>query len=189
MFKKQQTSPKPKLRLPSFLSELVGTLIFIIAITVIFDLVIPRSLVDGQSMEPTFQHNDRLVVSRINYLFDTPKRGDIIVFNAVVPQDSARGIMLIKRVIGKPGDTIEIRNQQVWLNGQYINEPYIYEACSVIKCQDNVWLLGEDEYFVMGDNRNHSNDSRSFDVVPYNYIIGQVIFRYWPLSSIGIIAE
>jgi len=181
--------PKPRLKSQSFVGEILSTLVFIVVVTVLFDLVIPRSLVDGQSMEPTFQHDDRLMISRVNYLFDDPKRGDIVVFNAVVPRDAEKGIMLIKRVIGIPGDTVEIRDQQVYLNDQFLDEHYILEACSQIKCYDGYWELGEAEYFVMGDNRNHSNDSRSFDAVPYDHIVGQVVFRYWPPTTIGFIAE
>jgi len=181
--------PKPKLTIPPMLKEIVSTLIFIIAVTVLFDLAIPRSLVDGQSMEPTFQDEDRLVVSRLNYLLDRPQQGDIVVFNAVDPDDAELGIMLIKRIIGIPGDTVEIRNQQVMINDVMIDEPYINEACSVFKCQDKTWELKDDEYFVMGDNRNHSNDSRSFDAVPLDHIIGQVVLRYWPLSSVGVITK
>ena len=189
MFNQSNKIPKPRLKMPSFFSELVGTIIFVVVVTVLFDLVIPRSLVDGQSMEPTFQHEDRLVISRVNYLVDKPHHGDVVVFNAVVPHDADRGIMLIKRIIGIPGDTIQIRDQQVWLNNDLLSEPYILEACSINKCQDGLWQLDAGEYFVMGDNRNHSNDSRSFDAVPYDHIVGQVIFRYWPPSSIGLIVD
>ena len=97
--------------------------------------------------------------------------------------------MLIKRIIGIPGDTVEIIDQTVWLNNQPLEEDYIYEACSIRKCSDDKWILAENDYFVMGDNRNHSNDSRAFDAVPYDHIIGQVIFRYWPPDSLGIIVE
>lgn len=181
--------PKPKLAVPTMLKEFVGTVIFVIAVTVLFDLAIPRSLVDGQSMEPTFQNEDRLVISRLNYLLDRPQQGDIVVFNAVDPQDAERGLMLIKRIIGTPGDLVEIRDQQVLINDVMIDESYINEACSVFKCQDETWLLGDDEYFVMGDNRNHSKDSRSFDAVPFDHIVGQVVLRYWPLSSVGVLTK
>ena len=180
---------KPNLATPSSIKEVVVTLVFVIAVTVLFDLAIPRSLVDGQSMEPTFHHDDRLVISRLNYLLDRPQHGDIVVFNAVDPRDAELGLMLIKRIIGIPGDRVDLHNQQILINDVMIDEPYIYEACSVNKCQDNTWVLGEDEYFVMGDNRNHSNDSRVFDTVPFDHIVGQVVLRYWPLSSVGIITK
>jgi len=181
--------PKPKLLVPSFVKEIITTVVFVIAVMVLFDLAVPRSIVDGQSMEPTLQSNDRLVISRISYLLQAPERGDVVVLNAVVPRDAERGIMLIKRVIGLPGEHIEIRDQQIWVNDVLLNESYIDEACTTRKCPDEIWQLGDDEFFVMGDNRNHSNDSRSFDAVPFDHIVGQAIFRYWPPTTMGIITD
>lgn len=179
--------PKPRLSLPSIVKEIISTLVFVVMVTVLFDLVAPRSLVDGQSMEPTFHNEDRLVISRLSYLLDQPRRGDIVVFNAVDLRDADRGIMLIKRVIGLPGETVEIKDQQVYVNDVWLDEPYINEACWINTCPDEVWLLDTNEYFMMGDNRNHSNDSRVFDAVPFDHIIGEVIFRYWPPNGIGLI--
>ena len=179
--------PRPNLKTPGWVVEIVGTIVFVLAITVLFDLAIPRSLVDGHSMEPTFYGNDRLVVSRVHYLLGAPERGDIIVFNSLVPQEAARGVMLIKRLVGLPGESVELRDQQVYIDGELLDEPYIKEACRISRCNDESWLLEEQQYFVMGDNRNNSRDSRRFDAVPLEHIVGQVIFRYFPPNSIGII--
>lgn len=181
--------PRPKLQIPGILWEIVTTLVFIVAVTVLFDLAIPRSLVEGHSMEPTFYGDDRLVVSRINYLLGSPQRGDILVFNSMVPSEAEQGIMLIKRVIGLPGETVEIRNQHLYINGVELQEPYIKEECQASRCNDASWQLGDDEYFMMGDNRNNSRDSRRFGPVPLTHIVGQVIFRYWPLATIGLISH
>ena len=179
--------PRPRLDTPGFLLEIVSTVVFVVAVTVLFDLAIPRSLVDGHSMEPTFYQSDRLVVSRVHYLLGQPGRGDIVVFNSLVPSEAERGIMLIKRVVGLPGETVEIRDQQVHIDGEALDEPYIKEACRRQRCNDDSWTLAADQYFVMGDNRNNSRDSRRFNAVPLQKIVGQVIFRYWPYNSIGII--
>ena len=180
--------PRPNLKTPGLLVELVSTLVFIVAVTVFFDLAIPRSLVDGHSMEPTFYGNDRLVVSRVHYLLGPPQRGDTLVFNSVNPSERARGVMLIKRVVGLPGETVEIRDQRVHINGETLDEPYIKEEVCRRRCHDQTWELGENEYFMMGDNRNNSNDSRSFRrPVSLPDIVGRVIFRYFPLHSIGLI--
>lgn len=179
--------PRPTLKTPGFVVEIISTLAFVIAVTVLFDLAIPRSLVDGHSMEPTFYGEDRLVVSRVHYLLGAPQRGDIVVFNSLVPSEAARGVMLIKRVIGMPGDTVELIDQQVHINGEPLDEPYIKEACRLSRCPDEQWTLDASQYFVMGDNRNNSRDSRRFDAVPLQNIVGQVIFRYYPLNAIGII--
>ena len=97
--------------------------------------------------------------------------------------------MLIKRVVGIPGEVVELRDQQVYIDGEQLDEPYTLEPCRISnrRCSDDLWELGEDEYFVMGDNRNNSKDSRVFNAVPLEKIVGQVIFRYFPLNSIGII--
>ena len=179
--------PQPQLQLPSFFREIVSTIVFVVAVTVLFDLAIPRSLVDGHSMEPTFYGDDRLVVSRIHYLLGAPERGDILVFNSLVPSEAARGVMLIKRVVALPGETVALRDQQIYVNGQQLAEPYIKEPCGRMRCSDQIWRLGADEYFMMGDNRNNSRDSRRFGAVPISKIVGQVVFRYWPLPAIGII--
>ena len=174
---------RPKLKLPSFIGEILRTLFFVVVVTILLDMAIPRSIVDGSSMQPTFEDGERLIISRVHYLFTPPERGDVVVFNAVETRN--HGEMLIKRVIGIPGDMLEIRDRQVYINGTMIDEPYILEACR-INCNDDVWQLGMDEYFVMGDNRNHSNDSRSFAAVPLSNIIGRVIFRYWPPEDISV---
>lgn len=179
--------PRPRLKTPGLLYEIVSTLVFIVAVTVLFDLAIPRSLVDGHSMEPTFFGDDRLVVSRVHYLLGEPQRGDILVFNSLRESELQRGVMLIKRVIGEPGDTIEFRDQNVHVNGEALTEAYIKEETCRRRCQDQTWELSENEYFMMGDNRNNSNDSRSFGPVPLSSIVGRVIFRYFPLDAIGVI--
>ena len=180
--------PRPRLKTPGLLMELAGTVVFVLAVTVLFDLAIPRSLVDGHSMQPTFYGDDRLVVSRVHYLLSPPAQGDIVVFNSLRPSEAARGVMLIKRVIGLPGDVVEIRDRLVYVNGAALDEPYIKEPCQR-RCRDAVWTLGEGEYFVMGDNRNNSNDSRAFGPVPLGNIVGEVIFRYFPLHAIGLINQ
>ncbi len=178
--------PRPSLHRPGRLRELLELAVFVIAVYALVELAIPRFMVDGRSMQPTFHDGERLIVSRINYLFGTPQRGDIIVFNS---PSNPRGEPLIKRVIGTPGDTVEFRDAQVYLNGQLLDEPYINEPCRPNMCQDAIYELGADEYFVMGDNRNHSNDSRRFGPVPFDNIIGDVLIRYWPPSDWGIVSR
>lgn len=179
MMKDVKPQVKPRLKTPGFLDELLRTVIFVIAVTVLFDMAIPRSLVDGRSMQPTFEDGDRLIVSRLHYLISRPQRGDVVVLNAVDGTD----IMLIKRVIGLPGESIEFRDQHVYINGNQIQETYIQDETCSSRCQDRIWQLGPDQYFVMGDNRNHSNDSRAFGPVPLDHIVGHVVFRYWPLNG------
>lgn len=176
---------KPRLGyISSFsIAEIVGTLLFICCVIVLSDMAIPRSLVDGSSMEPTFYDNERLFISRLHYLVQRPERGDVLVFNSMSAYDP--DVMLIKRVIGLPGDLIEFRDQQLYINYQLVDEPYIKGFCTPERCRDNSWQLGRDQYFMMGDNRNNSNDSRVFGPVPIDHIVGRVVLRYWPLDRIG----
>lgn len=165
------------------MAEILSTMLFLIAANTLFDMTIPRSLVDGSSMFPTLHDGERLVISRIDYFWHSPERGDVIVLNSVNPNEP--DVMLIKRVIGLPGDIVELRAQQLYINGVLLSEPYINEPCTPNRCQDRSWALAADEYFVMGDNRNHSNDSRSFGVIPIGHIVGHAVIRYWPLDQIG----
>ena len=189
MMDKIKPQARPRLSMPGILDEVVRTIIFILVVTVLFDMAVPRSLVDGRSMQPTFEDAERLIVSRVHYLVTEPDRGDIVVFNSVNPSEP--DVMLIKRVIGLPGDIVRFRNQQVFINGIQINEPYILEACSQSRCPDSAEeiVLGADEYYVMGDNRNNSQDSRRLGPIPIDHIVGRVVFRYWPPERIGVIAH
>ncbi len=182
---KPKPQAKPRLQLPTFWDEIVYTVIFVVVVTVLFDMAIPRSLIDGGSMEPSFYDRDRLIVSRLHYLVGTPQRGDVVVFNSL--QDRDNQDMLIKRVIGIPGDTVDIRDRQLYVNGEQQTEPYIAAEDCRLRCGDRTWNLAAGEYFVMGDNRNHSNDSRAFGPVPLDHIVGRAVIRFWPLSRIDFL--
>lgn len=180
-----QPIARPTLRRQSFLRELLETVVLIGAIYALVNLATVRFFIDGPSMQPSFQAGQFLVVSRVSYLLGNPERGDVVVFNA--PGYAEDDPPLIKRLIGMPGDTVEIRNAEVYVNGQRMNEPYIKEACRANRCQDEVWELGPDQYFLMGDNRNNSKDSRAFGPVPRERIVGEALIRYWPPSDWGIV--
>ncbi len=136
--------------------------------------------VNGESMVPTLQNREDLIVLKYPYRFSLPKYGDIIVFK--YPSDPR--YHYIKRVIGLPGDSIEIKNEEVYVNGQKLNEPYINEKTLMDFKLDKV---PEGTVFVMGDNRNWSRDSRYPDVgpVPFKNIIGKATLRIWPPSKMG----
>jgi signal peptidase I len=136
-------------------------------------------------MYPNFDDNQVLYVSRLSYLFWPPEHQDIVVFHFPGnPQED-----YIKRVIGVPGDRVSIRDAQVYVNDEPLVEPYLNEPCTVDRCQDNEWQLGADEYFMMGDNRNHSSDSRFFGPVRQSLIVGEVLVRYWPPEVWGIVTK
>ncbi len=174
---------RPRLARTSFWEELLRTVLFVFVVTVLFDMVIPRSLVEGRSMQPTFETNDRLIVSRLHYMLGRPQRGDIVVFNSINPREPTT--MLIKRVIGLPGETVSFVNNEVYINGVRLAEPYVVNVCT--RCTQEPVTLGANEYYVLGDNRPNSIDSRTFGVITINDIVGEAIFRYWPPAKFGLI--
>ncbi len=188
-----QTSPsealpsaRPRLRRPGITRELIDLLVMIGAIYALVNLTTVRFVVQGPSMEPTFHNDQFLIISRVNYMFGTPQRGDIVVFH--YPNNPTEDY--IKRLVGMPGDTVEIRETQVYVNGTALYEPYINGPCDAVHCPDNVWALGDDEYFLMGDNRNRSSDSRGFDEpVRRQHIVGEVLIRYWPPQDWGLMHQ
>jgi signal peptidase I len=136
-------------------------------------------------MYPNFDDAQVLYVSRLNYMLGQPERLDIVVFHYPInPEED-----YIKRVIGLPGDVVEIRDARVYVNNTVLNEPYIYELCDPDRCIDKRWDLAPDEYFVMGDNRNQSSDSRDFGPVKRDLIVGEVLVRYWPPEDWGIVTR
>jgi signal peptidase I len=131
-------------------------------------------------MEPSYFHNNRVVVSKVSYLLGDIERGDVIVFPAPPnPEED-----YIKRVIGLPGDQISVQNGVVFINGEALVEPYI--SAPPINNMRAI-PVPEGSVFVMGDNRNVSSDSRSWGALPIEDIIGKAVFVYWPFDEIGVV--
>ncbi|NEQ32176.1 MAG: signal peptidase I [Leptolyngbya sp. SIO4C5] len=136
------------------------------------------------SMEPTLQINDRLVVEKISYHFNQPDRGDIVVFwppDNLFPAGGRRDAF-IKRIIGLPGDTVEVSGGQVFVNEQALAEDYIKAPPNY---QWGPETVPPEQYLVLGDNRNSSFDSHSWGFVPQENIIGRAVVRFWPPSRVG----
>jgi signal peptidase I len=135
------------------------------------------------SMEPTLQINDRLIIDKISYNFRQPQRGDIVVFS---PTDALKQQnfkdAFIKRVIGLPGETVEVKGGRVYVNDQALREQYIEEEPEY---SYGPVTVPEDNYLVLGDNRNNSYDSHYWGFVPRDKIIGRAIVRFWPLNRVG----
>ncbi len=165
----------------NFWKELVKLVLVAVVIVVPFRLFIAQPfIVDGASMDPTFRNSQYLIVDELTYHFNTPERGSVLIFK--YPKDPKK--FFIKRVIGLPGEEIRISNGEVTIvntenpNGLKLVEPYV-----VYKKEDSHSVkLGEGEYFVMGDNRAGSSDSRFWGPVPEKNVVGRPIFRVWPLS-------
>jgi signal peptidase I len=143
---------------------------------VVIHFTVQNYMVDGTSMQPGLNNNQYVLVNKLAYLFHAPERGDVIVFHW--PVDTNKD--LIKRVIGVPGDVIVINRTQVQVNGLILTEPYITAPANPL---GNRWVIPPNDYFVMGDNRQVSDDSRDWGLVPKSYIIGKAVLIYWPLNS------
>ena len=144
-------------------------------------------IVKGESMAPNFENGDYLIVDEISYRFSEPQRGDVIVFN--YPKDKTQ--RFIKRIIGLPGENVQIKDGNVSItNGQntiQLDEKYLPNDLKTYG--DVATTLGKDEYFVMGDNRDYSFDSRSWGVVPRENIIGKAFLRIFPLATLSAISH
>ncbi len=180
---------RPRLQQSGLLREIVETVILIGLVYTLVNLATVRFYIEGPSMQPNFHADQFLIVSRLHYLLGSPQRGEIIVFDPPGDDNTPNNPLLIKRVIGTPGDVIEIHDGQVSVNGVDLYEPYIFEPCTTSTCNDSRWELGANEYFMMGDNRNNSRDSRAFGPIVRERIIGEAIIRYWPPTDIGIVTR
>jgi signal peptidase I len=161
-------------------SHLAREIIETIALTLIIFFVIRFAVqnyqVEGISMQPTLVNNELVLVNKMAYLFHAPERGDVIVFHWPVNTQKD----LIKRVIGLPGDVIVMDSKTVKVNGVVLNEPYISAPANPVA---NVWKVPPDDYFVMGDNRQYSDDSRDWGYVPKDFIVGKAALIYWPMHD------
>jgi signal peptidase I len=141
--------------------------------------------IPSESMLPTLEIGDRLIVEKLSYYSHQPQRGDIVVFEPP-PQLQEQGYLVdqafIKRIIGLPGDTIEVKNGRVFVNKELLTELYIAEPPNYLM---SAIVVPSDRLFVMGDNRNNSNDSHIWGFLPQRNIIGHACFRFWPLERIG----
>lgn len=157
--------------------------IAVILAMIIRYFVVESYLVDGESMVPTLQNGERLFVNKFIYRIREPRYGDIIVLK--YPSDTSKDF--IKRVIANSGDTLEIVNGKVFVNDKQLDESYIKEPMVIANNYPKI-EIPKGYVFVMGDNRNHSKDSRYSDVglVSYDLIKGDALFAYWPLNAIRI---
>jgi len=143
--------------------------------------------IPSSSMEPTLEINDRLIIEKISYHFREPVRGDIVVFSPTETlQEQNFNEAFIKRVIGLPGDTVEVKNGRVYINNEplienYIAEKPLYDYGPV--------TVPKEQYLVLGDNRNNSYDSHYWGFVPKENLIGRAVVRFWPVDRIGEISQ
>lgn len=159
-----------------FIRELIGTIALTLLIFLVIRFAAQSFRVDGQSMEPGLHTDEFVLVDKVAYLFQSPQRGDVIVFH--YPLDTSRDF--IKRIVGLPGDTISTTSASVIVDGQTLHEPYISLPFNF---ENDTWKLGPNQFFVMGDNRGNSLDSRSWGPLDRSYIVGKAVVVYWPVSD------
>ena len=176
----EENDPK-KPNLLSVLVDILETLLLSVVLFFLINAVSARIKIDGSSMEPNLHHGEFVIVSKINYRFGEPERGDVVVF------DFPRNITqeYIKRIIGMPGEQIRVGDGKVYINGMLRTEPYL----NIEPKYEGEWVVPENNLFVLGDNRNNSSDSHTWGIVPMDNVIGEALLIYWPPSSWGLINE
>lgn len=161
--------------------ELTKWLVVIIVLgTLVHFYIGTISIVDGQSMEPNFHSGEYTIINRWQYNFGEPQRGDPVVLRFPGDPEHAK---YIKRIIGLPGETVKIYNGEVYINNQKLDEPYLSPAVNTYPNQTT--RLESDDYFLMGDNRLNSSDSRIWGICPKRNLIGKASFILWPLQYFG----
>jgi signal peptidase I len=171
-------APAPS-RLHTILREILETILLTALIYAAVNLTTGRFRVEGDSMQPTLHPDQYVLVDKVSYRIGDPQRGDVVVFQ--YPLATERDF--IKRVIGLPGEAVSVANGAININGQPLNEPYI----AAPPAYTNTWVLGPDEYFVLGDNRNNSSDSHNWGPLKRQYLIGRAIAVYWPPDGWGLV--
>ena len=176
----QPSSPGARRELRDWARDLVAALGLAMVIIVFFYQPVK---VEGTSMAPLISDQERIFINKFVYRFEPIERGDVVVF--WYPLDRSKSF--IKRVVGLPGDMVNIREGHVYINGQVLEEPYVpprYEDFSGY----GPARIPPGQYFVLGDHRISSNDSRIFGTVPASYIYGKAVFAYWPVTQFGAIS-
>ena len=161
-----------------FFREIIGTVVLAVIIFALLQTTFQTFIVVGSSMEPNFQWTQRVLINKISYNFHEPERGDVVVLKPTDNED----VDYIKRIIGLSGDKIEVKDGVVYVNDSPLDEPYIKELPNYTLSRREV---PDDNYFVLGDNRNNSNDSHNGWTVPREHIVGKVWLSIWPPGQWG----
>lgn len=171
--------------------EIFDWIVFIAVVLILSWFIVTfvgvRTVVEGQSMEPTLQNGNNLIVDKVSYRFRDPKRFEIIVF----PYKYEENTYYIKRIIGLPGETVQVKDGAVYINGEKLKENYGAEPMDDPGIANEPITLGDDEYFVLGDNRNHSSDSRdaSVGILKREDLLGRAWIRIYPFNEMGFVVH
>ena len=167
---------------PNMLRDLIETMVLVTIAFLVVNALIGRFRIEQVSMQPNLHEGEYVIVDKVSYAFRQPERGEIVVLKNPNPGQPD----LIKRVIGLPGETIGVRGGQAYVNGQPLTEPYIRQPMA---SDSPATQLQAGQYFVMGDNRNNSEDSRIFGARPAGDIVGRAWIIYWPPSDWQILSR
>ena len=167
--------------------EIAETLVLTLIVFLVFQTFVAQTnQVKQVSMEDTLLPGQYIVVDKLTPHFEPYQRGDIVVFTP--PGQPASATPYIKRIIGMPGDTLDLRDGHVFINGNELSEPYVYPGSVTLPLTgQSHWVLGPDQYFMLGDHREDSTDSRVFGPVSAASIIGRAWLRYWPIAALEVI--
>lgn len=182
---------KPRSPISYVIEGVIYVLLIVVCIYIVPTYVLQRTVVSGESMENTLHNGESLLVDKLSYRFSDPKRYDIIVF---YPKGKDVDEYYVKRIFGLPGETVQIKGNDIFINGSKIEDGYAKDVMSEAGVAEKPYKLGADEYFVLGDNRSVSLDSRTLPEedsdapgpVKFENIAGRVILRIWPLSKFGV---
>lgn len=174
-----------KRAIAAFFDFLQGIVVVLALLVMVYLFIMSPQEINGASMEPNFHDGEYILTSKVLYKFRQPARGDVVIFKSPANKE----IDYIKRIIGLPGDTVSLKNNTFYVNGQIVEEPYLAPETPIFGgsylSEGQSVVVPPDSYFVAGDNRAHSSDSREFGPIAEGDFIGTAIFRYWPFSQLG----
>jgi signal peptidase I len=180
-------------KIGSFFTDLMETLVISASIfLIVYLFFVQPHQVNGQSMVPNFQSGEYVLTDKVTFRMRDPQRGEVIVFHAPKAAHCAEGTGcdFIKRILAVPGDTLEVKNNAIYINGQLLPEPYIPADFKILPgtyTKGGPVVMGPDEYMAVGDNRPYSSDSRTWGPISKRDIVGRAFFRYWPPAAVGVI--
>ncbi len=171
----------------AFFDFLQGIVVILAILVMVYLFIMSPQEINGASMEPNFHNGEFILTNKVLYKFRDPIRGDVIIFKS--PKN--KEVDYIKRIIGLPGDTVKLQNNSFYVNGQKVDEPYLSPDSTIFGgsfLRENEEItVPPGQYFLAGDNRPHSSDSREFGTIAKEDFIGTAIFRYFPFSQMGVL--
>jgi len=176
-----------KRAIAAFFDFLQGIVVFLAILVMIYLFIMSPQEINGASMEPNFHNGEYILTNKVLYKIRNPKRGDVVIFKSPRNKD----VDYIKRIIGLPGDTVALRSNTFYVNNQKVDEPYLAPDVVIFGgsylAENQEIIVPEGKYFVAGDNRPHSSDSREFGPIALEDFIGVAFLRYWPFDRAGVI--